>query len=322
MEGTEQECPNCGLLNPLESLQVITNDYSFLVKAVVIVTILICAIYFGNLAGFGGVICCALPVGIGLAFFFGSISKAVSDALSKRSLEAADRILANRRVPSPESLIYKANVITRRTTELREREQQVKNVLNRVSQNAGPEWEQVRSMLDATHQSLERQIARYSVKSSEIEVVRLQNRVAPLVYSIDTLSYAEIDNQLEVIRVCQRQLDSIRGDLQKQQEMLGDASELAELLQRVKGFERSIKTLQDAFVGQQAVLALKGLSPLEDAVASISAPVLALRKSEIFNIQVAITDFSSSFRELESEYARIQAEEDVSLKIGDIMNRE
>jgi len=322
VEGTEQQCPNCGLSNPLESLEVITNDYSFLVKAVVIVTILICAIYFGNLAGFGGVICCALPVGIGLAFFFGSISKAVSNALSKRSLEAAERLLANRRAPGSESLAYKANVITRRTSELREREQQVKNVLNRVSEKAGPEWEQVRSTLDATHQSLKRQIARYSVKSLEIEVVRLQNRVAPLVYSIDTLSYAEIDNQLEVTRVCQQQLDNIRGDLQKQQEMLGDASELAELLQRVGDFERSLKTLQDAFVGQQAVLALKGISPLEDAVAPISAPILALRKSEIFNIQVAITDFSSSFRELESEYARIQAEEDVSLKIGNIMNRE
>lgn len=321
VETIEQQCPDCGLLHPLESFNVITNDYSFLIKAVVAVTILICAIYFGNLAGFGGVVCCALPVGIGLAFFFGSISKAIADVLSKRSREAGEKILVKRRAPDPESLVYKANVIKRRTSELRERRQQVKNVLKRVSENEGPQWDQLRSTLEATRQSLKRQIARYSIKSLEIELVRLQNKVASLVYSTDTLSYAQIDDQLAVVNLCEGQLDNISSQLQKEQQVLGDGPEVAELLQRVRDFEQSMKTLQDALVGRQAVLALKGISPLDDAVAPISAPVLELRKSEVFNIQVAITDFSASFQELESEYARIQTEEDVSLKIRNIIDQ-
>jgi hypothetical protein len=321
VETIEQQCPDCGLIRPLEPFNVITNDYSFLIKAVVVVTILICAIYFGNLAGFGGVVCCALPVGIGLAFFFGSISKAIADALSKRSREAGERILAKRRVPGPESLVYKANVIKRRTSDLREREQQVKNVLRRASENEGPKWDQVCSTLDATRLSLERQIACYSVKSLEIDLVRLQNRVASLVYRTETLSYAEIDDQLGFISVCEGQLDNISNQLQKQQQVLSDAAELAELLQRVRDFEQSMKTLHDALVGRQAVLALRGISPLDDSVAPITAPVLELRKSEVFNIQVAITDFSASFQELESEYARIQTEEDLSLTIRDIIDR-
>jgi hypothetical protein len=321
VEAIEQQCPDCGLLHPLETFNIITNDYSFLIKAVVAVTILVCAIYFGNLAGFGGVVCCALPVGIGLAFFFGTISKAIADALSKRSRESGEKILAKRRSPSPESLVYKANVIKRRTSELREREQQVKNVLKRVSENEGPQWDQVRSTLEATRQSLKRQIAQYSTKPLEIELVRLQNRVASLVYSTDTLSYAEIDDQLAVVNACKGQLANISSELQKQQQVLSDCGQVAELSQRVRDFERSMKTLQDALVGRQAVLAIKGISPLDDAIAPIAAPVLELRKSEVFNIQVAITDFSTSFQELESEYARIQTEEDVSMKIRDIDQR-
>ncbi len=45
------------------------------------------------------------------------------------------------------------------------------------------------------------------------------------------------------------------------------------------------------------------------------------REIEIFNIQVAITDFSSSFDELEAEYARLQSEEDVAQQIGHILEK-
>jgi len=48
---------------------------------------------------------------------------------------------------------------------------------------------------------------------------------------------------------------------------------------------------------------------------------VAIRKSEVFNIQIAITDFSASFDELESEYMRVQTEEGVAQQVSEIIKR-
>lgn len=44
-------------------------------------------------------------------------------------------------------------------------------------------------------------------------------------------------------------------------------------------------------------------------------------ESEVFNTQVALTDFSASFDELESEYVRLQTEEDVAGRVSEIIGR-
>ena len=78
--------------------------------------------------------------------------------------------------------------------------------------------------------------------------------------------------------------------------------------------------LHEAFLGRQAVLALQDINPVEDAVTPVLPPIKALKESDVFNIQVAITDFSDSFKELESEYMRVQAEEDIAKQVDNIIN--
>ncbi len=68
------------------------------------------------------------------------------------------------------------------------------------------------------------------------------------------------------------------------------------------------------------MLALQDVKPLDDALNPVLAPVEAIKESEVFNIQVAITDFSSSFKELESEYIRVQADEDIAKQVDRIIN--
>src|SRR5258705_4705671 len=89
----------------------------------------------------------------------------------------------------------------------------------------------------------------------------------------------------------------------------------------VSDVQASMDQLRDVLVGRQAVLALKGITPLEEALTRVSAPVAAIRESEVFNIEVAITDFSASFDELESEYERVQTEEDVAQQVTEIIEQ-
>lgn len=314
-------CANCGVLQPLESLKVRGEDYSFVIAIAIIAAILIPAFYFGSQAGLGGIICCAFPVGLVIAFFFGGIGKAISDALSRRSQKYVEREVANRMAPYPESLAYKENIIKQRISELSRREEQVNAVLDRAKQNTSEQWEQVRATLEASGQTLKRQHARYNAKSVEIDTVRLQNRIAPFIYDTERFSYEQIDARLKTIEEAQDNAVKLGKQLDQQRRVLGNLPDIEELSQRLSEIQGSMRKLLDALVGRQAVLALKGITPLDDALAPVSPPLTAIRESEVFNIQVAITDFSASFDELESEYIRVQSEEDVAKKVSEIINR-
>ncbi len=55
---------------------------------------------------------------------------------------------------------------------------------------------------------------------------------------------------------------------------------------------------------------------------SLAIPSTAGKRDvEVFNAQVAITDFSHSFAELEAEYTRLQSEGDVAREIGRILQK-
>jgi hypothetical protein len=236
-------------------------------------------------------------------------------------LESGAREVAKRTAPYPESLGYKENTINQRTSELLKREQQIYAVLERAKLSTGEKWEQVRVTLEASVQTLKRQHARYSAKSVEIDTVRLQNKLAPFIYDTNRFSYDQIDAHLKTIERAQENAVKLGERLDEQRLVLGSATDIEELSQRLSEIQESTHKLRDALVGQQAVLALKGITPLDEALSPISRPVAAIRETEVFNTQVAITDFSSSFDELESEYIRLQSEEDVAEKVSEIIRR-
>lgn len=317
----DERCGDCGLLYPLEPLRVAVEDYSYLIALVIIAAFLFPALYFGSQAGVRGIFCYAIPVGLLIVALFGGLSKRISNALYKRSQRSVERQVAKRTAPHPASLAYKENIIEQRTSELSKREQQVSAVLERAQLSTGEEWEQVRVTLKASVQTLKRQHARYRAKSVEIETVRLQNRLAPLISDTNRFSYDQIDNHLNSIERARKSAVTLDEQLDEQRRVLGNTSEIGDLAQRLVELQASMNKLRDAFVGQQAVLALKGITPLDDALSPVSRPVAALRETEGFNIQVAITDFSASFDELESEYVRVQTEEDVAQKVSEIISR-
>ena len=170
----------------------------------------------------------------------------------------------------------------------------------------------------------------------EIEIVRWQNKLAPLIFETDDLSYEEIDKRLiaiEKARIDGKQMLERLQNLQKLRARIGSTSSVQELSRigsftdaqelsnRIEETIASCTKLHDALLSQQAVIALKGVTPLKDALTPTEKPMGSLRELEVFNIQVAITDFSSSFKELEAEYVRVQSEDDVGQQISQMIER-
>jgi hypothetical protein len=102
---------------------------------------------------------------------------------------------------------------------------------------------------------------------------------------------------------------------------IGTHTDIKELYNRIEETIASITKLNDALLTQQAVIALKGVSPLNDALNPVQKPTASLRELEVFNVQVAITDFSSSFKELEAEYMRVKSEEAVGKHVNQLLER-
>jgi hypothetical protein len=317
----DERCQNCGVLRPIESLAVREEDYSTFVTLAVVASVLIPLFGFGFAFGLNGAFCLALPVCVISVLVARATAKALVNNWSNRAQEAAVRQIARRTAPHQDSLVFKEDVIRKRIAELSLREQQVNDVLDRVRQNTGEQWQKVCATLEASIQTLQRQHARYRAKSVEIDTVRLQNKLAPFIYDSDKFSFLEINKYLETIEETQKSAVKLNGQLAEQRQILGSVPDIEELSQRVSEVQASMRQLHDALVGRQAVLALKGITPLDEALTPISAPVVAIRQSEVFNIQVAITDFSASFDELESEYMRVQTEEGLAQQVSEIINR-
>ncbi len=317
----DEHCQNCGVLRPLESLAVREEDYSTFVTLAVVASVLIPLFGFGFAFGLNGAFCLALPVCVISVLVARATAKALANNWSNRSQQAFERQIARRTAPHQDSLVFKEDVIRKRIAELSFREQQVNDVLDRVKQNSGEQWQKVCATLEASIQTLQRQHARYSAKSVEIDTVRLQNKLAPFIYDTDKFTFPELNKYLETIEEAQKGAYKLNGQLAEQRRILGSVLEVEELFQRVSEVQASMRQLHDLLVGRQAVLALKGITPLDEALTPISAPVVAIRKSEVFNIQIAITDFSASFDELESEYMRVQTEEGVAQQVSEIIKR-
>jgi hypothetical protein len=208
--------------------------------------------------------------------------------------------------------------IRERLMQIETRQRQIEKVLSRVRQSSEPQWAAVREKLESALLTLIRQQARYALKLQEIEIVRLQNRLAPFLSDLESLNYEENEYRLTMLENVFITGQAIRSKL-NQLTPSSPPVEARGLLQRVDETLASCKKLRDALVGRQATLTLKGVTPLTDSLQPIPAPDTALRKLEAFNIQVAISDLSSSFDELEAEYLRIQGEQELLSQVSEII---
>jgi broad specificity phosphatase PhoE len=201
-------------------------------------------------------------------------------------------------------------VIQQRLQEIEQRIKQIESVRSRIKSET-EQWQAVRETLDEVLATLGNHHTRYSTKLMEIELVRWQNKLRPLLTKLEALTYEQADARLKRLEGTIKDGEAMKATLKKQVGASDLTPEARAIAERVEETLASCQKIHEALVGHQAVLALKGVGTLPDTLSPTSLPTDELWKLEVFNIQVSITDFSSSFEELEAEYTRIQTEEQI-----------
>ncbi len=323
-----EHCPYCGVWHPVEPLAVKEvfdekgfKDIVFGILTIVFSLFLIPGFVYGFPNGFlnacGAIIVLWLLVTIPFSIFITAIAKRIA----KKKIVKNQSEINKRKKPYPESLSSKKILVWKRISELRKRESELEPILQKAKNISGEQRQQVIKTLEATIGILKKHQAHYVTKSIEIEIVRLQNNVAPIVYEADQCSYNQINSHLIKISKEQIKINELSGKLELQKGILGKAPEIEELSTRLFQTNDSLVKLNDALISRQAFLALQKVTPMSKTLSNVPPPIKALRESEVFNINVAITDFSMSLKELDFEYERIQ-QEDIAIEIEKILNND
>lgn len=214
----------------------------------------------------------------------------------------------------------KAETAVRRLVEIKQRQRQVELALGHAGRGGTKSAAALREPLAAALETLRRQHALYSLKLLEVEAARWQNKLAPLIYGLDGLTFEQNENRLKAAESAGREGLALREKAEGLRGLLGGREEFEEFTRKLGETLASCEKIREALVGRQALLVLKGVSPLEDALREQHAAALGPDVIEVFNLQVSLTDFSTSFDELEDEYRRLREEADVGERMRRTIN--
>jgi hypothetical protein len=303
-------CLNCGFTEPQISKtdsRINFRRVSFITFGLTLLTLLILgsAIFKSqDLIGVFFLACTSIALGFTLALL---IECAVSEIREKnKNVQKASGNAA--------SLNSKKKVIEKRIAELAKRGQKIDAVLDKIKQNDGQNLQEVRRKLLAAREIVISQLARYEIQKRKIELVRLQNSVSPYLFGFEKLSEAETENSLAAIEEAKFQINRIRQNLTRYDaiDFPGRAMpEKQNFLAQLAETENSCERLRETLLARQAMRALEGVQPLEDALHLPNTKQLA-HAADTFNIQATLTDFSETFDELEREYKRIESDNEMS----------
>lgn len=211
----------------------------------------------------------------------------------------------------------KEKVIKRRLSDLSNRAKQIDIVLSRIKQNDTPHLQETRKKLLIAREIVTGQYARYELQSKKIEVARLQNGVLPFLNNLQRLNDFETESGLMTIESAKHEVEKIRQNLTSFYAIEFPQAvqpERDNFLSQLDETANSCDKLREALLSKQAARALQGISPVEENLHAPTSKEIA-HAVETFNIQATLTDFSESFEELENEYRRLRAENNVSRKL-------
>jgi hypothetical protein len=195
--------------------------------------------------------------------------------------------------------------------------QEIDLISSRISKNPSEQLKNVRDKLLTARAIVVSQYARYELQKRKIELVRLQNNVSPYLFGLYQLNEFKTEDGLVTIENTQAAIDKIRQNLTGFAAIEFPERTLPEkqnFLSQLDDTEMSCERLREAFLSRQAARALQSISPIEENLQLPDVEELA-HTAETFNLQTMLTDFSESFAELEHEYKRLKAEEEVGRKL-------
>jgi hypothetical protein len=216
-----------------------------------------------------------------------------------------------------DNLKSKDKIIENRVIELNKRQQRIDTILDKIKETDGQNLQEVRHKLLSAREIVINQFARYELQKQKIELVRLQNSVAPYLFALHRLNEFETENGLAAIETTKTEVNKIRQNLTNYVAIEFPAHTLNEkenFLSQLTETENSCEKLREALLSKQAACALQGISPIEENLKLPSAKEI-IHSVETFNVETVLTDFSESFEELEREYRRVRAENEVGQKL-------
>lgn len=152
-------------------------------------------------------------------------------------------------------------------------------------------------------------------------LMRWQNKIQGIFFNLENLSLDEIRDYSEEI-VEDRKIwvkISIEGKIDEKIGIKNGkqlSPELKEYIERVNKILESSYKIHDALLAQRAIVVLKGIDPLEDALNQVNSSTDSIIGVEVFNAQIDLSDFSTAFNELETEYIRLKCDEDLASKLS------
>lgn len=305
----EKRCPNCGRKNPSNTFEKTTLEkWKTPLMFGVVFSILFTALSYMVLRENPPVDNFSLVLIFLISFF---LATTIIFMLARERFE----IEYQQYFDSPLSeLDRKEKIIKRRIAELAKRLKHIDVVLDRITQNDTRQLQETRKKLLIAREIVTGQYARYELQAKKIELVRLQNNVLPFLNDLKQLNEFATENGFITIESTKREVEKIRQNL-----TLFYAIEFPKAVQPEKESflnqltetEDSCDKVREALLSKQATRALQGISPIEENLNAPSSKEIA-HAAETFNIQTTLTDFSESFEELENEYRRLRAENDVS----------
>ncbi len=222
-----------------------------------------------------------------------------------------------KRLKNTENFLSKLKLIDNRLSDLDRREKQIDLILYRINENPGRQLTDVKPKLIKAREIVISQFARYELQKQKIELVRLQNGVSPYLVGWNQLNEYEIENGLVTIKNTKQEINKVRQKLANYTEVGFPEKFLSEkhnFLSQLDETEMSFEQLREALLSRQAIRALREVSPVEENLNLPNADNI-IHAAETFNIQTTLTDFSESFDELEREYQRLKAEENIEQKL-------
>jgi hypothetical protein len=301
----DEFCPNCGVENRIEKTEENANQRNIprQFSLVIILTFILGLILLGMSPNIGFEL-------IPLSFLFGIPSGILFNKFIQRQ-ELKEKLQLNKR-KRVSNLIEKDKIISERIEELSQRIRQIELVLSRIGESSKKHLADVRTKLLSAREIINSQFGRYKLQKYKIKLVRLQNNVSPYLSYLQSLDEFRIEEGVitseQTIREVGKLRESISNDFPSKVE-----AERADFLKNLNETSQSCEKLWEALLSKQALFALKDVQPTNEIGQILHAEELA-HATETFNLQAKLTDFSESFDELEAEYKRLTADDEITQK--------
>lgn len=255
------------------------------------------------------------------------------------------KIAKKRKNPRPALIIPKTFIETEkickeRLNELAERNLRVSNVISSIEKRESSGLLPIREKLLTAKELVQNQRINYIIHSRKIELIRLQNSTIPFSSALIKHNDSELEETLKITDKILKRIKEISFEIENpffseqsknqltliSRRNIGETNELKlndssmskkkEFLSQITETEKSCENLREMIISRQATRALQTISPIEEMNKIPNSKQLD-REMEILNVHLSLTDFSDSFRELEHEYQRVRAENEISQKLLD-----